>query len=275
MIVIKINVKIVILSILIALIMYPETIAYLVSMGKNLNTARRLGTVTEKEAKITADTDKTRVVFIFDDGWESVYLKAGGIMEKYGYKASISVIPSLVGEKEYMSYEQLSRLQLKGWDLLNHSYSHEEKAYDNPDKLLADFNKAREWMKNRYMGKCSDMLIIPYGEINPYLINCLKVAGYRNVRTSDNIIILDKNKIEYFPVTTVNLLTNVSPGKVKDILAQSFEEPKTILFILHKIGEGDDGFGMIYGEDKLEEIIKFINEHEEEFEVINYSQLFI
>ena len=216
MIVIKINVKIVILSILIALIMYPETIAYLVSMGKNLNTARRLGTVTEKEAKITADTDKTRVVFIFDDGWESVYLKAGGIMEKYGYKASISVIPSLVGEKEYMSYEQLSRLQLKGWDLLNHSYSHEEKAYDNPDKLLADFNKAREWMKNRYMGKCSDMLIIPYGEINPYLINCLKAAGYRNVRTSDNIIILDKNKIEYFPVTTVNLLTNVSPGKVKD-----------------------------------------------------------
>ncbi|MGI6586958.1 MAG: hypothetical protein GX301_05420 [Gracilibacteraceae bacterium] len=103
----------------------------------------------------------------------------------------------------------------------------------------------------------------------------MKAAGYKNVRTSDNIIILDKDKIEYFPVITVNLLTNVSPDKVKDILVQSFEEPKTILFILHKIGEGDDGFGMIYGEDKPEEIIKFINEHEEEFEVINYSQLFI
>jgi len=32
----------------------------------------------------------------------------------------------LIDEKEYMSYEQLSELYLKGWDLLNHSYSHKE-----------------------------------------------------------------------------------------------------------------------------------------------------
>jgi len=271
---IKVNVKIVILSILIALIMYPKTIALLISMGENLNTARRLSTAAEKEGKFTAGTNKTRVVFIFDDGWESVYLKAYGIMNKYDYTASISVIPLLVGKKEYMSYEQLSQLQLKGWELLNHSYSHEENKYDNPDRLLADFNKAREWMKNRYMGRCSNMLIIPYGEINPYLINRLKAAGYDSARTSDNIIILNKNEIEYYPVTTVNLLTNVSADEVKEILAQAFSEPKTILFVLHKIGEVDDGSGMTYSEYRFAEIIKFINEHDDELEIVNYSQLF-
>jgi len=275
MIIIKINIKIVVLSFFIALFMYPSTIGFIIRSGKNVNTARKLSAAAIQSNKVAADSDMTRIVFMFDDGWESVYSEAYEVMDKYGYTGSIPVIPSLIDEKEYMSYEQLSELYLKGWDLLNHSYSHKENTYENTNKLLQDFNRAREWMRNRYIGNSSDMVVLPYGEINPYLIGQLRDAGYRNVRTSSNIIVLHKNDIEYYPVTTISLLTDVTANKVKEILAQRVSEPQIIIFILHKIGDRDNGSGMTYSKENFEEIILFLNERSDELEVINYSQLFI
>jgi len=274
MISIKINLKIVILSILVALIMYPKTIEILMNSGKSIYIAKKLSGVTIERNRTAAVVDKTRIVFMFDDGWKSVYTEAYGILEKYNYIGSVPIIPSRTVEKEYMSYEQLSELYLQGWDMLNHSYSHKENIYDNSDALLSDFNRARKWMKNRYIGIYSGMVVIPFGEINPFLIGQLKDAGYLSVRTSDNIIILNKSEIEYFPITTINLLTDVTVNEVKDILTKTFNEPNTIIFILHRIEDIDDGFDMTYRKDKLEEIIKFIDEHREKYQIITYSQLF-
>lgn len=271
---IKISMKIVMLSILIAIFMYPNTVNFLVTSGENMYTAYKLNTGTIENSKFTVASDKAKIVFMFDDGWKSVYTGAYEIMSKYGYTGCVSIVPSLVDEKEYIPYRKLSELYLKGWDLLNHSYSHKENTYDNSDELLSDFNKARQWMKNRYIGDYSNMAVLPYGEINPYLIRRLKDAGYSNARTSDNIIILNKNVIEYYPVTTITLLTDVTVDEVKNILTQKYKEPKPFILVLHKIEDRNDGSGMTYSKDKLEEIIVFINSHSDKFEVINYSQLF-
>jgi peptidoglycan/xylan/chitin deacetylase (PgdA/CDA1 family) len=271
---IKVNIKVIIISILIALFMYPKTIDFLITSAENISVAYKLNTCIIQSNKNTVDSDKTKIVFMLDDGWESIYTDAFDVLEKYDYTASMPIIPSMIDEKEYMSYEQLSKLFLQGWDLVNHSYSHKENAYENTNELLSDFNRAREWMKNRFMGNCSDMVVLPYGEINPYLIRQLKDAGYRNVRTSSNIIVLDKNDIEYYPVTTISLLTDVTVNKVKEMLLQRVNEPRTIIFILHKIGDRDNGFGMTYSKENLEEIILFLTEHSDEFEVVSYSQLF-
>jgi len=275
MIIIKINAKTLIISILIAILMYPQTIDFFINSGKNIYIAKQLSTRAVSINKNNIDYNKTKIIFMFDDGWKSVYSDAYGIMKKYDYEGSIPVIPLLIGEEGYMSYKEISELYLQGWDLLNHSYSHKENIYDDSNKLLSDFNSARQWMKNRYIGKHSDMIVMPYGQINPYLIMLLKDAQYRNIRTAENIIILDKNKIEYYPVTTINLLTDVTVNEVKDLLTQSFGESKTIILILHKIGAVDNGFGMTYSKDKLEEIIMFIDEHSDEFQVITYSQLLV
>lgn len=273
MIIIKINIKIVILSFIIAILMYPKTFDFLINSGKDIYIAKKLTTNSIQNTKTTISSDKTSIVFMFDGGWSSVYLNAYHIFKEYDYKGSIQIIPSLVDEKEYMSYEQLAELYLEGWNLLNHSYSHKENTYVKSDELLSDFNKARQWMINRYIGKYSDMVVMPYGEINPYLIDKLKKSGYRNIRTSDNIIILNENEIKYHPVTVINLLTNVTVTEVKRQLTQTFKEHKTIVFTLNKIGDTDNGFGMTYNKNKLQQILMFINKNSDKFEVITYSEL--
>ncbi|MGB7606065.1 MAG: polysaccharide deacetylase family protein [Lutisporaceae bacterium] len=274
MISIKINIKVVILAIFIAILMYPRTIEILIKSVKDIKTAKKLSSSTVKINNAVIDTDKCKIVFMFDGGWASVYSDAYEVMKKYNYKGNVSVIPSRIDEKQFMSYQQLSDLYLQGWDLINHSYTHKGNIYDKTDELLSDFNRARQWMQNRYIGKLSDMLVMPFGEINPYLITQLKDAGYRNVRTSENIINLDGYKIEYYPVMTVNLLTDVTTEEVEGILTDITYKSKVVIIILNKIGDKDDGSGMTYSKDQFEKILMFINQHSDEFQVINYSQLF-
>ncbi len=274
MIIIKIKIKIIILSILLAVFMYPKTLNFCISNIQNIYTAKKLNNIIVQDNHISTNPDKIKIIFMFDDGWKSIYTEAYDIMKKYNYKASVQIIPSLIGEKEYMTYKEIADLYLGGWDLLNHSYSHKENMYYNCSELLSDINKAKQWMDNRYIGKNSDILVIPYGEINPYLIEQLKDAGYHNIRTSDNIITLYTNEIEYYPVTTINLLTCITVNEVKSILTQTAKNPKAVILILHKIGDTDDGYGMTYSKEKLEQIILFINKHSDKYEIIKYSRLF-
>jgi len=274
MISIKINIKVVILAVIISILMYPTTIESLSLSVKNIYIANKLSTSDITTNNSVVDSKKVRIVFMFDDGWSSVYSEAYDVLKKSNYKASVPIIPSLVDEKEYMSYEELSELYLQGWDLLNHSYSHKKNIYENTDKLFSDFNIAKQWMENRYLGRYSDMVVMPYGEINPYLISQLKDTGYRNIRTSDNIIILNQEQIDYLPVYTINLLTDVSVNEVKDLLIKENIETKIIIIILHKIADGDESYGMSYSKVKFEQVVNFIEENNDQFEVITYSEIF-
>ncbi len=254
--------------------MYPRTMEIFIKCLNDSLTASKINNSTIQVNNTDIDPDKAKIVFMFDGGWSSVYIDAYELIKKYNCKASISVVPSRVNEIGFMSYQQLADLYLQGWDLLNHSYSHKENAYDDTDWLLSDFNRARQWMKNRYIDNYSDMLVTPIGEINPYLITKLKVAGYRNIRTAENIIILDEDKIDYYPVMTINLLTDVTVEEVEDMLSNITSEPKVVIIILNKIADKNDGFDMTYSKDKFEQIIMYINQHSDEFQVITYSQLF-
>ena len=269
---IKLNIKIVIISIVLSIFMYPRTIEFLADSIKMNYIAVQLNTTDLQRDTINIDPEMVKIVIMFDDGWESVYSNAYKILEKYNFKASIPIIPSLVDEEEYMSYKELADLYIQGWDLLNHSYTHKDESYNQPVQLVSDFNKSREWMNNRYIGNGSDMVVMPYGVINPYLINKFREEGYRNVRTSDNIILLDKDIIEYYPIRTINLLTDMKANEVINILETS--EHKTIIFILHKIEDTKDGYGMTYSKDKFEQILEYIYNNNDQFQVITYSQLF-
>lgn len=271
---IKINIKVVILSIFIAILMYPRTIEILVKSVSDIKTARILNSNTVKIDNTVIAPDKSKIVFMFDGGWASVYSDAYELMKKYSYKGNVSIVPSRINEQQFMSYQQLSDLYLEGWDLLNHSYTHREEIYDKTDRLLSDFNKARKWMQNRYIGRLSNMLVMPFGEINPYLIAQLKDAGYRNIRTSENVIKLDSYKIEYYPVMTINLSADITAQEVEALLTGSSYKSKVVIIILNKLGDKDDGSGMIYSIEQFEGILMFINQHSDEFQVINYSQIF-
>ncbi|WP_425446487.1 polysaccharide deacetylase family protein [Dethiothermospora halolimnae] len=275
MIFIKLNKKIIILSLIITIFMYPKTIVTVINMGKDVYIARKLSIYkTKPKSPTTISNDKAKIIFMFDGGHKSIYRDVYKIMNKYNYKGNIPIIPSMIDDKEHLSYQQLSSLYLEGWNLLNQSYYHKKNMYDKCNELLLDFDKGKQWMDNRYLGKFSDMIVVPYGEINPYLIYQLKNSGYSNIRTSDNIIVLNSRKIQYLPVTTIHLLSSLTVNEVKDKLLEDYSKNNIFILVLNKIKYNNDEYYLSYSKKDFQSIIKFIYENNDKFQVITYSQLF-
>lgn len=273
MVIIKRNKRIVALALFFTLLMYPRTLVYLFSTAKNAYIAGKLSSYTPISRKNMLDHTKTKVVLMFDGGRRSVYTEAYSIMKEYGFRASVQIIPSRINEAEHMSYDQLARLYLDGWSLLNHTYSHQEDMYNSSDELLSDINKARHWMHNRYIGYNSDSVAIPFGEINPYLIGELKAAGYYSIRTSDNIIMLDNDVISYFPIATINILSTMSVERIKSTLLHPPEDTEAVVLIFNNIGASEDNSRMTFSTEKFKELITFIQQSSDKLQVITYSDL--
>jgi len=271
----KINVTVLVVSVIFSLFMYPETYTFCKTLTGDVSAIASLNTYTQDKASPDpANTSKTKVVFMFDDGWETVYQNAYPLFKTYGYPATVAIIPSLLEDSEYMTLPQIAALYEDGWDVLNHSYSHKENMYDHCEDLLADFNRARDWMNIRSLKRGSTTVILPYGHANPYFISLLIGAGYKSIRTSDNVIILSEDTVRYYPVSTLSLLTEVSVSDVESFLTQAHEDKKPVLLILHKISTNHDQYNMDYDPARLQEILEFIHTHEKEYEVVSYSNLF-
>lgn len=254
--------------------MYPQTYSVLSSTLENAYVQLRLSSFSHDSIPhVSTDPARTQVVFMFDDGWASVYEEAYLLLNEYGYKGSIACIPGLVGENEYSSYAQLAEMYIAGWDILNHSYSHKENMYFQCDELLYDYILAREWLGRHYFTKGMNSVIVPYGECNPYMIPLLMDSGFDSIRTSDNILFLKHNEAAYFPVKTIHLLTDVSSDAVISELAAYAGGNTAILFNLHKMGEGIDRTQMTFSPKKLEAIVEYLHANEDKFQVLTYSSM--
>jgi len=128
-------------------------------------------------------------------------------------------------------------------------------AVENIDRALNFY----EWFLERSSHKKNESL---------YIFN---VDGFRFFLFDHNN---ENEEIKYYPATVISLLPGVSVNEIENSLKKTFHNPKTIIFIIQKISDIDDGSGLSYSKNKLEEILIFINEYSSEFQVLTYSQLF-
>lgn len=272
----RVSIFIILITILISLLFYPDTYRTAQQVIENSYAAVQLNSYLGEEDPILAiDENKIKIVFMFDDGWETVYSEAYPLFQKYDVKGSVAIIPSIVTQSEYMSYPQICEIYMQGWDILNHSYTHKEDMYDQPEEMLIEFNKASEWMRRNYLSRCAYMAIIPYGECNPFLISLLIDSNFNNIRTDSNIITIHNKKTSYYPVRMISLSSDSYLDHLKHELLIAFKQKTSVLFILHKIERVDDDFQMTFPPERLDAILDYIDLNRDKYQVVPYSLLFV
>ncbi len=86
-------------------------------------------TASELAAAKKEKGDRKIAVITFDDGYESDYIYAVPILEKYGAKATFFVFGGAIGKKEYMTREQVKFLaDSKCAEIGNHSFEFHSKS---------------------------------------------------------------------------------------------------------------------------------------------------
>ena len=72
------------------------------------------------------NTNQKVVILTFDDGYKSQYSNAKPILDKYGFKATFSIVCNYVGNGDNrMTWEEIKSLQQEGHDIASHTMNHD------------------------------------------------------------------------------------------------------------------------------------------------------
>lgn len=127
------------------------------------------------DATRTANATKLgkAVVLVFDDGWASEYSNARPILDKYGFKATFSIVCTYVGNDNYMTWRQIKELQRAGHDIESHSMTHKDLTTLSTEELDYEVGQSKQCLLEH--GIDSRIFVTPYN------------AGWQNTNVIDAI----------------------------------------------------------------------------------------
>ena len=129
-------------------------------------------------------------VVSFDDGFEDNFLNAFPILQKYGFKATIYLIPNQkINHWEEKNTSVLSNL-LKEEQILvmqdsgliefgSHTLSHVNLSTINDETLCIELRKSKEEVE-KITKKELESFAYPYGKFDERIVKAVKEAGYKN-----------------------------------------------------------------------------------------------
>ncbi|QSX05773.1 polysaccharide deacetylase family protein [Sedimentibacter sp. zth1] len=265
------NIKLLITSFVIVSLFYPNTYKLIYD---NIDKTRIILSINKTDLKvIDSKTNKSKIAILFSGGYKTIYDKAFPIIENNNLIANVGFIPSLENEDGYMNYSELSSLYIKGWNILNQTYSHEKNMYFKCDELISDIIKAKKYMDTHYLDFASDSVIIPYGEVNPYLIKLLKENNFCSIKTSDNIILMD-GEIEYCHLKVININNSTTVEQFEEFISRCKKNNYFCIVMFDRLDDNNYNRNSNYCSiEKFKRIIDTILKHNNEYEVVTYNNL--
>jgi peptidoglycan/xylan/chitin deacetylase (PgdA/CDA1 family) len=139
-------------------------------------TGREPSTVSVGGLSLVPRQSSGKVVFVFDDGYQSV-LPAADYMHKNGMPGDVAVIGKYV---DYLTPDHLNVYQLKqlqndwGWDVVNHTQQHVNAVTnyydrDDLDGYATDILQQAAWLEQNGLNSAPNWFVYPHGDTNSEL----------------------------------------------------------------------------------------------------------
>jgi peptidoglycan/xylan/chitin deacetylase (PgdA/CDA1 family) len=116
------------------------------------------------------------VVITFDDGYKNNYLYAYPILKEHGFKATIFMITSKIGEYLYLTVDDIKELDKGGVGIECHTVNHLQLGQLSYDRQLYELTKSKMELE-KILGRDLKYVSYPYGDFNEdtmVIVNDLK-----------------------------------------------------------------------------------------------------
>ncbi len=123
------------------------------------------------------------VVISFDDGCETDCLIAAPVLKQLGFGAIFYVVATWVGQRGYLTPDQLRELTTGGFEIGCHSMTHAYLTDLDAAGLQREIVSSRERLE-QIIGKPVEHFSCPGGRWNAAVSERCRRAGYRSVATS-------------------------------------------------------------------------------------------
>ena len=118
------------------------------------------------------------VLITFDDGYEDNYLAAYPILKKHGFRATIFVIPSLMGKKNYLTWQQAREMSKNGISIQSHTVSHKPLSDLSREEAEKELAESRRIIQEN-VGQPVSYIAYPEGSYNRLIEQLAEKAGYK------------------------------------------------------------------------------------------------
>ena len=154
---------------------FEKHLQYLQEQGYHMVTVAELA-----DRLATGKSMDKYVALSFDDGYTDNYTEAFPLLQKYGARATFSIINSKIGGKIYMNAEQLREMQRAGMEIASHTFSHNRLEDIDPIYLDWEIGTSKYDLEKKLLPKDESIktLAYPCGSYNEQAIAKLKQFGY-------------------------------------------------------------------------------------------------
>tara|TARA_B110000967_G_scaffold208961_1_gene263049 strand:+ start:4431 stop:5168 length:738 start_codon:yes stop_codon:yes gene_type:complete len=140
------------------------------------------------------------LAFSFDDGCLSDYEVVFPLLIKFNVLATFFIVPKLVNQKGYMTWNQIKEMSDAGMEIASHSMTHPYMTTLPAEQLLRELKDSKIQIE-RYIGKEVTSFAYPFGDCTGRTHKAAIEVGYKNICTSrpgickSKIKILNRNSI--------------------------------------------------------------------------------
>lgn len=231
-------------------------------------------TVYQSNAEADAEIDARRTgkaIIVLDDGWDTQYTQGYALLEQYGLKACIAVVPASVGLPGYMDYAQLAKVYTHDWDLLNHTYNHLDLTSLPGAKRVEQINCARQWLNTHGFFRGSDIVVCPQGGVTGDMQRMIQAQGYAAV-ISQNSIWSTKAGGTLDDVEVVNVISTMPIHTVTQAIDRAMDNQSTVILVLHKIEPVTDDTQMQTDTAYFHAIVSYLVDHADTIRVVTLTE---
>ena len=123
------------------------------------------------------------VVITFDDGWQSQYTNAFPLLQKYGDTATFFIYTNAIGQKHFLTWQQVKNLDAAGMTIGSHTESHPYLLKITAKQRLTEEIAGSKQIIESQLGKKINFFAYPFGHYNKTIIDAVKEAGYKAARS--------------------------------------------------------------------------------------------
>lgn len=164
---------------------FERQISYLKKKGFEFYTTSEL----IKFYQANGEFPQKAIAITFDDGWKDNFLNAFPILKKYSVKATIFLIPAVIGQttdvvtadgegpREHLAEKDILEMSANGIEFASHSFSH--KLFDRVgnEEIEFEVTESKKFIENLTQKECSTFAY-PAGFFTDFAKEAIKKAGY-------------------------------------------------------------------------------------------------